>query len=88
MPRIRHAVVTLGLAGGLACASEGVEAAWVDAAGQRVTDEQVAAAEEACYAEVDRELPRSSRAFDHIAWGRAMRQCMERRGLVLVAVPD
>jgi hypothetical protein len=60
---------------------------WVDADGRAVPQAKIDAAHDACYAEVDAELPRSSRPFDHLVWGRAMRQCMEHRGLILVERP-
>ena len=79
----------LALLTAAACASEpAVSARWVDADGETPASGALEAARNACSAEVDKELPaRSNRALDHIAWGHAMRKCMERRGFVLVAEP-
>lgn len=72
----------------LACASSGqVAARWVDADGTPADPEALAAAEQTCRSRVEQELA-PDRRFQHIAWGRAMRQCMTEQGFELVAVPD
>lgn len=88
MGRILHTSLSIALLGVAACATgPGVAATWVDAEGRSPEPGAIASARDACYAEVDAELPRSSRRFEHIRWGHAMRGCMERRGFVLVEAP-
>lgn len=79
----------MAVLGMVACATGGgVRAAWVDAEGRPASAQTVQASHEACVEQVDAEMTGPSRSFDHIVWGRSMRECMRQRGLVLVELPE
>ena len=88
MRRARHGWVIAMLGLGACAAGGGVRAAWVDADGRPAPAKAVEASREACIDQVDAEMSGSRRSFDHIVWGRAMRECMRARGLVLVELPE